>query len=330
MDVKSNPGDEYLHDPPEKRLWNESYFFDFNTEEVRGFTRLGFQPFERRANAWFYAVYDGDIYWYRDEQIPIERCFGLHVDADAFTQSYEPSDPYEEWHVDLEGRGSVTSDPEQVFLDEGRPADVAADFTFRDPLHAALDIDLLVDTQSHYDHAGQTVGEVVLDGERIEIDGTGYRDHSWGWFRDWTPGTYGHIACFAQFPTGDCFTLIAATNPDDEVIHPYGYHANAETARPIEDASVAWNDGHDREKRAEAWARGDYPDDIRFSIEFEDGVEELQCTPRHNIPIGFEDRNWALTDPDGPWLTSVTNRIPADCRWNGHEGHAWPEELLPI
>jgi hypothetical protein len=330
MDAKTTARDEYLHEPPGRRLWNESYFFDFNTDEIRGFTRLGFLPSERRANAWFYAVHDGDVYWYRDENIPIEDCFGLSVDTGTISQSYVPERPYEEWSVRADGRGQVATDPEGVLTGGGEGADIAADLTFTDPLHEALDIDLLVDSQHHYDHAGRMVGEVVLDGERVAVDGVGYRDHSWGWYRDWTPGSHGHMACFAQFPSGDCFTLIASTDPEDAVRHPYGYHATAETARPIEDASVAWNDGYGREERAEAWARGDFPDEVVFTIEFEDGVEELHCAPHHNVPIGYEDRNWALTDTDGPWLKSIVNRMPATCEWRGQEGHAWPEELLPI
>ena len=330
MEFKTSPRDEYLHEPPNKRLWNESYFFDFNADEIRGFMRLGFFPYERRANAWFYAVYQGEVYWYRDENIPIEDCFGLHLDTDDLELHYDLVRPYEEWNIRAEGAGMATTETETVLLGSGDRADFQADLTFTDPYHDAVDMDMLVDTQYHYEHSGRIVGEISLGDDRIEIDGVGYRDHSWGWFRDWTPGEWGHLACFAQFPSGDCFTLIASTTPDDEVYHTYGYHANDEMMRPIENASVEWNDGHDREDRARAWARGEYPDDAEFAIEFEDSVETLQCAPLANVPIGFEDRNWALSDPDGPRLKSIINRMPADCTWNGHDGHAWPEELLPI
>lgn len=330
MDIKSDPSDEYLHEPLDRRLWNESYFFDFNDDNVRGFTRMGFQPFERRANAWIYVVYDDEIYWYRDENIPLERTFGLQSDTPEFKLRYDLRTPYRQW--DISGRGScqVGSDAKDVFEGTDDRTDISVDLTFSDPLHEALDIDLLVDEQSHYDHAGRMTGSLTLGGEKVEVDGHGYRDHSWGWFRDWTPGKWGHMACFAQFDTGDCFTLIASTNPGDEVHHVYGYHANEEMHRPIQDATVKWNDGHDRENRARAWAEGEYPDNVKYTLEFEDGTEELHCKPTHNIPIGFEDRNWALTDPDGPWLTSITNRMPATCQWQGHDGFAWPEELLSI
>jgi hypothetical protein len=330
MDVKTNPKDEYLHEPLDRRLWNESYFFDFNDENVQGFTRMGFLPFERRANAWVYIVYDDDVYWYRDENIPLERTFGLQANTSEFELRYDLDTPYQEWTVSGSGSCQVASDTEAVFEGTGEQTDIELDVTFADPLHEALDIDLLVDSQYHYDHAGRTTGSLSLGGEEVEIDGHGYRDHSWGWFRDWTPGEWGHMACFAQFDTGDCFTLIASTNPDDEVHHVYGYHANEELHRPIQDATVEWNDGHDRTDRARAWAEGEYPDDVTYTLEFEDGTETLHCQPTHNIPIGFEDRNWALTDPDGPWLTSITNRLPATCQWEDHDGFAWPEELLAI
>ena len=38
----------------------------------------------------------------------------------------------------------------------------------------------------HYEQSMRVGGVVVLDGERIEFDGTGHRDHSWG-PRDWAP-----------------------------------------------------------------------------------------------------------------------------------------------
>jgi hypothetical protein len=330
MDVKSDPSDEYLHEPLDRRLWNESYFFDFNDDEIRGFTRLEFQPYERRANAWFYVVYDNEVYWYRDENVPLERTFGLQSETPEFTQRYELKDPYNEWAISASGTCHVANDAPGVFNRTDEQVELEADLTFADPLHDALDIDLLVDTQYHYDHAGRVTGALTIGGEEITVDGQGYRDHSWGWFRDWTPGKWGHMACFAQFETGDCFTLIASTNPDDEVHHVYGYHANEETTRPIRDASVDWNDGHDRENRARAWAEGEYPDDVQYTLEFDDGTETFRCQPTHNIPIGYEDRNWALSDPDGPWLTSITNRMPATCRWEGRDGLAWPEELLSI
>lgn len=330
MDIKSTPRDEYLHDPPSKRLWNESYFFDFNTDELRGFTRLGFLPFERRANVWFFLAHDGEIYWYRDEQVPIEDTFGLHLETDGTSLGYEPINPYETWSIEFDGEVFVADQPESVLMGTEATTEVSADLTFSEPLHAPLDIDLLVDTQYHYDHAGRISGEVTLGDESVHVDGTGYRDHSWGWYRDWTPGEWGHLACFAQFPSGDCFTLIASTDPDDEVHHPYGYHANADTARPIEDTTVDWNDENQREDRAEAWARGDFPDEVEFTIQFEDGEETIHCEPLTNIPIGYEDRNWALTDTDAPWLKSIINRMPANCTWDGKEGFGWPEELLPI
>lgn len=330
MEPKTLPRDEYLHEPAGKRLWNESYFFDFNDDRLRGFTRLGFMPFERKANLWFYVVFDGDVYWFRDEQIPIENCFGLHAEADGFTLSYEPREPYAEWSISCTGQCSVASDSEDVLLGVDDRVPVEADLQFSSPLHDAIDIDLLVDTQQHYDHAGSIDGTVTLDGKTVDLDGYGYRDHSWGWFRDWTPGEWGHNALFAQFDSGDCFTLIASSNPDDEIHHVYGYHANDSTTRPIQDASVDWNDGLDRSERAETWARGDYPDDVEFTLEFEDGTETIQCAPSHNVPIGYEDRTWELTDPDGPWMKSIINRMPASCTWDGREGHAWPEELLGI
>lgn len=103
--------DEYLHEPMDRRLWNESYYFDFTGNSVRGFTRLGFQPFERRANVWCYLVHDGQAYWYRNERIPLEDCFGLRTETDSFVQRYETLEPHERWSLRAEGAFSTSTPP---------------------------------------------------------------------------------------------------------------------------------------------------------------------------------------------------------------------------
>lgn len=322
--------DEYLHEPMDRRLWNESYYFDFTAEDVRGFMRLGFQPFERRANVWFYLVQDGTVYWYRDETIPIENCHGHHIRTDALRKSYRIVEPHVEWSLTAEGRCAASDDSWDVLVGADESVPVELDLTFADPHHDAYSIDMLVETQDHYDQSGHYTGTVTIDGTRYEVDGQGFRDHSWGWFRDWTPGEWGHYTGTLQFENGECLTLVAQIRPDASVRTTFGYRANGDRVETIDEAGVSCSDGLEREKRGRTWAEGDRPERITYSPDFGDGRTEIHCRPLHNLPIGYEDRNWALSDPDGPWLQGVLNRMPVDCEWDGVAGAGWIEATHPF
>ncbi|WP_336133623.1 DUF7065 domain-containing protein [Natronomonas amylolytica] len=322
--------DEYLHEPMDRRLWNESYYFDFTADDVRGFMRLGFQPFERRANVWFYLVQDGTVYWYRDETIPIENCHGHHVRTDALRKSYRIVDPHAEWSLTAEGTCAASDDSWDVLVGADESVPVELDLTFADPHHDAYSIDMLVDTQDHYDQTGHYSGTATIDGTQYEVDGQGFRDHSWGWFRDWTPGEWGHYSGMLQFENGECVTLVAQIRPDSSVRTTFGYRANGDRFETINEAGVSCSDGLNREDRGRAWAEGDRPERITYSPDFGEGRTDIHCTPLHNLPIGYEDRNWALSDPDGPWLQGVLNRMPVDCEWDGVAGSGWIEATHPF
>lgn len=327
---KARVRDEYLHKPMDRRLWNESYYFDFTGDDVRGFMRLGFQPFERRANVWCYLAHDGRGYWFRDETIRPEDYFGLRAAPDGYEQQFKILDPHERWELYASGGFGASDDPWEVLTGTDETVPVELDLTFADPHHDPYSIDMLVETQDHYDQTGQYTGTVTLDGETITVDGEGFRDHSWGWFRDWTPGKWGHYTGTLQFETGDCVVMVAQIQPDGEVRNTFGYRADETTVETIEGAGVSCGDGLERDERGRAWAEGDYPDTITYTPDFGNGAEEIRCTPQFDLPIGYEDRNWAMSDPDGPWLKGVLNRMPVDCEWDGASGHGWIEATHPF
>ena len=329
--MNNNTKDEYLHQPMDRRLWNESYYWDFASESISGFTRLGYQPYERRANVWFYLVSDGRIYGFRSERIPLEDVFGHHVCTDAFESSYRICEPYQEWELSFETTARVYETTRSVF--DGEPdhrTDIDLDLTFTDPHHDPHAIDMLVDTQSHYSQAGRFVGEATIGGESVPIDGSGFRDHSWGWFRDWTPGEWGHCAGLIQFESGRCYQLVAVITPDGEVKRAYGYRADEGTMTPVEETELRYSDDIHHTERGRAWAEGNYPDEITFTPTFDGEETEIVCRPTASVPIGYEDRNWELTDPDGPWLTGVINRMAITCREGDTDGSGWLEATHPL
>lgn len=326
----SDVRDEYLHVPGERRLWNESYYLDFTDESVQGFARIGLQPFEDRANLWFYMLKDDGIYWFRDEDVPIENHYGLTITSRDFDQRFQLVEPFQEWSITASGVGNYSDSSAAVFHGETERVDIDADLTFRDPLHDPYSMKLHVEDQSHYNHAGRFTGELHLGESNDEVEATGFRDHSWGWFRDWTPGEWGHFYSGLQFESGDCFMFAVQVCPDGSLRKGHGYHSTPESVANIEAVDVSCHDGMTKEERPRAWAEGDIPEKIVCTVTTEDATQEIQCTPTGNVPLGYEDRNWELTDPDGPWLQSILNRMPFKAEWNGTSGAGWFESSLPI
>lgn len=322
--------DEYLHSPEDRRLYNESYYFDFADESVRGFTRLGFQPYEDRANLWVSLVAEGEVYWYRDEDIPISDVFGLNVETPAFEERFRIHEPHSRWSITGEGTGCRSGSPEAVFAGEYSEVPLELDLEFRDPLHEPHSMALHVEDQSHYNHAGRYTGTVTLDGTEFAIDTSGFRDHSWGWFRDWTPGEWGHYWSSLQFDDDSHFLFANQIRPEGGQRGAFGYLDEPDGATPVDSIDVRCEDDLTKDQRAREWAHGNLPDEFVYTVEVGDRTEEIRCTPLGNVPFGFEDRNWELTDPDAPWLTSVVNRMPLEATWESRSGAGWFESSLPL
>jgi hypothetical protein len=325
-----NPADEFLHVPGDRRLWNESYYFDFVSGDVRGFARIGLQPFEDRANLWFYVVRDDGIYWVRDENVPVENCYGLAIETPSFEQRFEVVAPYQEWSISSTGSVNYSKSTRDVFTGDVSRVDVDCDLSFVDPIHEAYSLKADDEAQSHYNQAGRFEGELTLDGSSITVDGAGFRDHSWGGFRDWTPGEWGSYFGALQFDDGGTVMFAVSSRPDGGLRNGHGYRYRGGSAVAIEEVDIYCEDGLSREDRPRGWAEGDLPDHITVSIETDEGAEAIDCVPLGNVPVGYEDRNWELTDPDGPRLKSMLNRIPLRATCETRTGTGWFDCLLPL
>jgi len=329
--------DELRHAAGDRRLWNESYYFHFTGEYLVGYTRLGFQPYERRANLWVYLTRgeDGETVWYRNEDIPLEDCDGLHADAGGFELSHRVLEPNEQWALEGKGECGVAGDVASVFADDpDRSVPVEFDLRFRAPDHVAHQEDRGYDAHSHdkehYSQPGRMTGSVSIGDRFHDVDAHGFRDHSWGGLRNWTPVAGGYYWFGVGFETGDSFKIAAGVRPDGTITDSFhGYHADGETVRLPEDITVEYSDDHDPEGRLHAWLDGDVSEEIAVEFELEDGTERFTLYPSGYVPMGYEDRNWEATDLDAPWLTAVINRLPVTCRWEGHEGNGWYETMHP-
>lgn len=339
----ADPVDEYLHVPGDRRLWNESYYFQFDGPELVGHTRIGRQPFEDRGNVWFY-VHDaeaGRTVLHRDENLPLADVHGLHADAGSLAVSYRVVEPTRRWEIRAAGTCRTADQVGDVFAGgdaaiewPGERVPVRADLSFRESEHAAYQEDRGHDAHSpdkeHYSQPGRVAGTVSIDGREYDVDAPGFRDHSWGGLRDWTPTAGGYCWFALRVGEHDAFKVAAGRRPDgtttDDV---YGYHADADGVRVAGDVDVEYDDDHTPDERRCAWLDVDLPAEVRVEFDHERGREHLTLVPRWNTPLGYEDRNWAATDLETPWLTSVINRLPVAVTWDGRDGTGWFETMHP-
>jgi hypothetical protein len=103
-----------------------------------------------------------------------------------------------------------------------------------DALHVDLTFDAIVEPvamQSHIDQPGRVTGTITLDGDRIEVDGVGFRDRSWGVRRQFGehvmgPAEYASYT-YGTTPSGDGFFTLGghfAEGPTGEsTVNVHGY-----------------------------------------------------------------------------------------------------------
>jgi len=170
------PADENLHAAGPERHWQESYYFNWfdPTRGYFGLTRIGFRPSEGQVDAIVVAILDGHPqYIYpgvnldqRGQWSELSVREGLR----AGRLVYEMEEPLERWRLRREGR-NATDLTWDAFT---APHDYRADGRAMPDNLAA----------SHFEQTGRIHGWTEFRGYRLEVDGTGQRDKSWG-VRDW-------------------------------------------------------------------------------------------------------------------------------------------------
>jgi hypothetical protein len=99
--------------------------------------------------------------------------------------------------------------------------DLQLDFTwtaFVPPIHLDYNIAGATVAQGHYQTLGRAHGELRYDGRRVEFNGDGFMDHSWGVRRQHLPGSRWLVAVFD--PT---FFVMAIPILTDQGRHMVGY-----------------------------------------------------------------------------------------------------------
>jgi hypothetical protein len=177
------PADEGRHPPEDGALWNESWYFDFTDADgtLGGYVRLGLYP--NLGVSWLWACVVGEdrpLVTVIDHDAPLPRAPGLELRTEGLWADLVCETPLEHWTVGLEAFGVALDDPAEVYR------------TCRGE-RIALGFDLEWETWrgtyaypglSRYEVPCRVHGEVLVGQERIDFDGWGERDHSWG-TRDW-------------------------------------------------------------------------------------------------------------------------------------------------
>jgi hypothetical protein len=292
--------DEGRHPPGDEQLWSESWYFDFASADAAlgGYVRLGFYP--NLGVAWYWAMLVGEgrpLLAVRDHEVELPRGRSLEVRAEGLWSALNCETAHEHWSIGLEAFAAAMDDPAEAYHGE-RGDRVGLGFDLEWEAEAAP-----------YDYPGVTRyeqpcrvhGEVLAGSERIEFDGIGQRDHSWGQ-RDWW--SYQWCWTSGRLEDGTAFHA-SGVDLTPELRYATGYVAPRPDAREAIDHFEA---------PTEVAGEG-LPVSARMTI----GTLGLQVEPVAHAPV-------LLVAPDGR-----SSRFPRSmCRFtaaDGRPGVGWTEWL---
>lgn len=200
------------HEPGSHRLWGESWYFDFATRDgsVGGFARVGDYPNLGRRWWWAYLVTGSRaVGCALDRPLTGHRGSPWRLDDPALRLAIDPVPGG--WRVSAAGDGFTM------------------DVTWRGQLPVYPYV-----RGNRLEQAGWATGGATVDGDPLQVDGPGQRDHSWS-VRDWW--RLGWTWCSGWLADGTRFhaTQLHARGR----IEPDGYLvAPGRAAVPVRDVTV--------------------------------------------------------------------------------------------
>jgi len=175
--------DEDRHVPTDEPLWNESHYLDFVAQDgsVAGYARIGLYP--NLGVTWWTTTVVGPgrpLVASVAYDLPVPGPTGLSVDGSGYSFDGIVQRPLDSLRVAGSVPAAVMDDPADVYRDvEGTPTSLDLDLTWTTdgiPYH--------YDLTTRYEIPCLVAGSITIGGDKIAIDGSGQRDHSWG-VRDW-------------------------------------------------------------------------------------------------------------------------------------------------
>lgn len=161
---------DLLHQPDNTLKWRESYYFNWVDLEnkISGFSTIGIVPNEKRREFVFLLFMDNKREFYYQE--PLLEKYVNNVDSMLQYKklAYKMIKPLQTWQI----------------IYKSRKFNVNLTFETRFPNHS-FGTDSSGSWHEHFEASGIITGEILFkDKTKIEINGYGQRDKSWG-FRDW-------------------------------------------------------------------------------------------------------------------------------------------------
>jgi hypothetical protein len=238
--------------------WNESLYFNFTDWRtgLGGYTRIGVLPNQDSDIGVMMLFAGGKRLLVTNQGGRADTAGGFKVGSLA----YERVEPLKKWRLSFSGEmgdlddarllpevapDSIPRIPVEVELVwEG----VAPPFNFKDAEPAAV-AEMLVSAgtrlsdlrsvskvgSEHYEQAGRVTGTMLFDGRRIDFDGSGHRDHSWG-VRDWSaPRAWTWLTC--QFGDELAFNLSRVAIETVDIFNGFLCHGGENF--PVRRASLA-------------------------------------------------------------------------------------------
>jgi hypothetical protein len=203
------PSDEGTHPVQNTPLWSENYLSQIYAPEAKigfwfHFGRASFDP--TLWNEVFVAYLPGDKYL-----VSGSYSYGDGPTGPTGNQlHYRCNNPFEQWTKSFYGAANLVTG-EQLRAGPhvtGTHILVDAELTW-DSLGPAFDLGPLSSNETwskaHYEQHGRVRGYITYDGKRVELIGSGIRDHSWG-PRDLSRFNY-HVWMSGQFPDGRTFMV---------------------------------------------------------------------------------------------------------------------------
>lgn len=294
--------DEGRHAPGPEPLWNESWYFDWSQPDgsLGGYVRLGLYP--NLGTAWYWACVVGEgrpLVTVIDHEVPLPAA-GLDVRTEGLWAAHNLETPLDHWSLGCEAFAVGIDDPAEVYGPELRGDRVPFGFDLEWETEGGVYPYPGVD---RYEVPCRVHGEVLVGQERIEVDGSGQRDHSWG-VRDWWTYQWSWTSSALDDGTRTHATHVSL---GDDLLYSTGY-VQPPGGTPETVATVARGQELGREGLPDSgWTR---LDDLELAI----------------APVAFSPV--LLTGPEGR-----TSRFPrALCRYragDGRTGVGWTEWNQP-
>lgn len=181
-----DPLDEGRHLPDDEPLWNESYYLDWFSDDLTlgGYARIGFYP--NLGRVWYWACLvgpDRPLITVIDHDVSMPSSpVSLEVRHDGLWADHTVEAPNEHMSINLEAFALSLDDAADVYGDmRGERVPFGFELDFETDRAAYL----WPPVTPRYEIPCRVHGEILVGDERIDFDGWGQRDHSWGAARDW-------------------------------------------------------------------------------------------------------------------------------------------------